>query len=89
MNLCPMIAVLAAAGMGVALAAASHAQTAPNVSAAASPKATSDTAPPASAAERKPASAAAPSTHTINEANKGEAVNAAKVQPGKGPEKAR
>jgi hypothetical protein len=90
-NLRTMIAVLAAATTGVVLlTVASHAQvTDLNASAATAPKARSDTTPPAWPAERKPASAAAPSTHTINEANKGEAANAARMQPGKGLDKAR
>ena len=91
MNLRTMIAVLATATTGIVLlTAASHAQgTDLNASAATAPKARSDTTPPAWSAKRKPASAAAPSTHAINEAHKGEAANAAAVQPGKGPDKAR
>jgi hypothetical protein len=90
-NLRTMIEVLAAATTGVVLlTAASHAQmTDLNASATTAPKARSDTTPPAWSAKRKPGSAASPSTHTINEANKGEAANAAKVQPGKGPDSAR
>ena len=91
MNLRTMIAVLATATTGIVLlTAASHAQvTDLNASAATAPKARSDTAHPASAAKRKPDSSAAPSTHTMGEAGKSEAANAAKVQPGKGPDKAR
>jgi hypothetical protein len=90
-NLRTMIAVLATATTGIVLlTAASHAQgTDLNASAATAPKARSDTAHPASAAKRKPDSSAAPSTHTMGEAGKSEAANAAKVQPGKGPDKAR
>ena len=91
MNLRTMIAVLATATTGIVLlTAASHAQgTDLNASAATAPKARSDTAPPASAAKRKPDSSAAPSTRTMGEAGNSEAANAAKVQPGKGPDKAR
>jgi hypothetical protein len=87
-----MIEFFAAAATGaVLLTAASHAQkTDLNVSAATAPKASSDTTPMAWPAKpRKPASAAAPATHTIYDAHKGEAANAAKMQPGKGPDKAR
>ena len=91
MNLRTMIAVLATATTGIVLVTAdSHAEgTDLNASAATAPKARSDTAPPAWPAGRRPASSAAPSTHTMGEAGKSEAANAAKVQPGKGPEKAR
>ena len=91
MNLRTMIAVLATATTGIVLlTAASHAQgTDLNASAATAPKARSDTAHPASAAKRKPDSSAAPSTHVIGSPTTGEAASAAKVQPGKGPDKAR